>query len=79
MARIPMDPFSDNMDDIFDNMLSNMGVDWRYHINGQEVSPEEYAHYRKTGKLPNNIQSQAQQGQVGRSNTNKQKQVFYKS
>ena len=73
MARIPMDPFSDNMDDIFNNMLSNMGVDWRYHINGQEVSPEEYAHYRKTGKLPNNIQSQAQQGQVGRSNTNKQK------
>src|SRR5699024_6665751 len=32
----------------------------RYLINGREVTPEEFAQYRKTGKLPNNNQMTSQ-------------------
>ncbi|WP_275980033.1 AAA family ATPase [Ligilactobacillus ubinensis] len=54
MANIPVEPF-DNMNDIFNELMGNMnGInsEKRYLINGQQVSPEEFAQYRKTGKLP---------------------------
>lgn len=51
------DPFG-NMDDIFNQLMGNMGgynsENRRYLINGREVSPEEFAQYRQTGKLPGN-------------------------
>ncbi|OIK57445.1 ATP-dependent Clp protease ATP-binding subunit [Oenococcus oeni] len=65
------DPFN-SMDDIFNNLMGRMnGInsESRYLINGQEVSPEEFAAYRQSGKMPINGQfqevgSQAQPGQV---------------
>lgn len=49
------DPFG-NMDDIFNQLMGNMGgynsENRRYLINGREVTPEEFAQYRQTGKLP---------------------------
>ena len=48
------DPFG-NMDDIFNQLMGNMGgynsENKRYLINGREVTPEEFAQYRQTGKL----------------------------
>ncbi|MFC5631410.1 MULTISPECIES: AAA family ATPase [Streptococcus] len=45
-----------NMDDIFNQLMGNMGgyrsESRRYMINGREVTPEEFAIYRQTGKLP---------------------------
>ncbi|WP_019323962.1 AAA family ATPase [Streptococcus mutans] len=58
------DPFG-NMDDIFNQLMSNMGgynsENRRYLINGREVSPEEFAQYRQTGKLPGNPEIQQAQ------------------
>lgn len=63
MANIPFDPMNnDNMDDIFNQLmggLNGMNSERRYLINGREVTPEEFAQYRQTGKLPNNGQPQA--------------------
>ncbi|MSD83862.1 AAA domain-containing protein [Lactobacillus curvatus] len=50
------DPFFNNdMDDIFNQVLRRMGnsESARYVINGRELSPDEFAQYRATGKLPN--------------------------
>ena len=56
MARIPVDPFNNDMDDLFNQLMGGMnGVNSenrRYLINGREVTPEEYAAFRQTGKLP---------------------------
>lgn len=56
MARIPVDPFNNGMDDLFNQLMGGMnGVNSenrRYLINGREVTPEEYAAFRQTGKLP---------------------------
>lgn len=55
MARVPNDPFSGDINDIFNQLMGNMGgmnSEQRYLINGREVSSEEFAYYRKTGKLP---------------------------
>ncbi|KRN89529.1 AAA family ATPase [Ligilactobacillus ceti] len=55
MANIPMDPFNNDMNDIFNQLMGNMnGInsERRYLINGREVTPEEFAVYRQTGKLP---------------------------
>ncbi|HFI0746676.1 TPA: ATP-dependent Clp protease ATP-binding subunit [Streptococcus suis] len=45
-----------NMDDIFNQLMGNMGgystERRRYSINGREVTPEEFAIYRQTGRLP---------------------------
>ncbi|WP_155962499.1 AAA family ATPase [Streptococcus ruminantium] len=45
-----------SMDDIFNQLMGNMGgystERRRYSINGREVTPEEFAHYRQTGQLP---------------------------
>ncbi|MDF7637607.1 ATP-dependent Clp protease ATP-binding subunit [Leuconostocaceae bacterium ESL0958] len=54
------DPFNNNfssdMDNIFNNMMGNLGgmnsENRRYLINGREVTPEEFAQYRQTGQLP---------------------------
>lgn len=55
------DPF-ENMDDIFNQLMGNMGgyntENKRYLINGREVTPEEFAQYRQTGKLPGNAEYQ---------------------
>ncbi|AND79225.1 AAA family ATPase [Streptococcus pantholopis] len=51
------DPFG-NMDDIFSQLMGNMGgyntENRRYLINGREITPEEFEQYRATGKLPGN-------------------------
>ncbi|MGX7052229.1 AAA family ATPase [Leuconostoc palmae] len=58
------DPFGSDMNDIFNNMMGNMNgynsENRRYLINGQEVTPEQFAQYRQSGKLPQG----GQQGQV---------------
>ncbi|GAK31212.1 ATP-dependent Clp protease adapter protein [Weissella oryzae SG25] len=45
-----------NMDDIFNQMMGRMnGLNSegsRYLINGREVTPEQFAEYRQTGRLP---------------------------
>lgn len=45
-----------NMDDIFNQLMGNIGgystEGRRYSINGREVTPEEFAMYRQTGRLP---------------------------
>ncbi|KRL69486.1 clpL protein [Latilactobacillus sakei subsp. carnosus DSM 15831] len=43
------------MDDIFNQVFRRMGnsESARYVINGRELSPDEFAQYRATGKLPN--------------------------
>ena len=49
--------------DIFNELMGSMnGInsERRYLINGREVTPEEFAQYRKTGKLPNNNQMTSQ-------------------
>ena len=47
-----------NMDDLFNQLMGNMGGyrsdNRRYMINGREVTPEEFAIYRQTGQLPGN-------------------------
>ena len=62
MNNTPFDNFN-NMDDIFNELMGSMnGInsERRYLINGREVTPEEFAEYRKTGKLPNNNQMTSQ-------------------
>ena len=62
MNNTPFDNFN-NMDDIFNELMGSMnGInsERRYLINGREVTPEEFAQYRKTGKLPNNNQMTSQ-------------------
>ena len=59
-----------NMDDLFNQLMGNMGgyrsENRRYMINGREVTPEEFAIYRQTGQLPSNegeaVNSTQQQG-----------------
>lgn len=55
MARIPIDPFNNDMDDLFNQLMGGMNgfnsENRRYLINGREVTPEEYAAFRQTGKL----------------------------
>ncbi len=60
-----------NMDDIFNQLMGNMGgfntERRRYSINGREVTPEEFAYFRQTGQLPAGPEAQtaAPQGQAG--------------
>ena len=60
-----------NMDDIFNQLMGNMGgfntERRRYSINGREVTPEEFAYYRQTGQLPAGPEAQtaAPQSQAG--------------
>ena len=56
-----------NMDDLFNQLMGNMGgfrsESRRYMINGREVTPEEFAIYRQTGQLPNEGSDQVQHHQ----------------
>ena len=49
-----------NMDDLFNQLMGGMrgysSENRRYLINGREVTPEEFAHYRATGQLPVNAE-----------------------
>ena len=61
-----------SMNDLFNQLMCNMGgysTERRsYKINGREVTPEEFAFYRQTGRLPSNEEMQAaqaaQQGKI---------------
>ncbi|RSI84857.1 putative ATP-dependent Clp protease ATP-binding subunit [Streptococcus mitis] len=50
-----------NMDDLFNQLMGGMrgysSENRRYLINGCEVTPEEFAHYRATGQLPGNAET----------------------
>lgn len=54
-----------SMNDLFNQLMGNMGgysTERRsYKINGREVTPEEFAFYRQTGRLPSNEEMQAAQ------------------
>ncbi|MGT2750832.1 AAA family ATPase [Streptococcus orisasini] len=73
------DPFG-NMDDIFNQLMGNMGgynsERRRYLINGREVTPEEFAQYRQTGKFP--ASAGAQQYQEASPNVPKQDGILAK-
>ena len=60
-----------NMDDLFNQLMGGMrgysSENRRYLINGREVTPEDFAHYRATGKLPGNVESDAQMQQQASS------------
>ncbi|MDG9575599.1 ATP-dependent Clp protease ATP-binding subunit [Streptococcus pneumoniae] len=49
-----------NMDDLFNQLMGDMrgysSENRRYLINGREVTPEEFAHYRATGQMPGNAE-----------------------
>lgn len=56
------DPFFNNdMDDIFNQVFKRMGNpnsdSARYLVNGQSLTPDEFAQYRATGKLPENAKT----------------------
>lgn len=61
-----------SMNDLFNQLMGKMGgysTERRsYKINGREVTPEEFAFYRQTGRLPSNEEMQAaqaaQQGKI---------------
>ena len=61
-----------SMNDLFNQLMGNMGgysTERRsYKINGREVTPEEFAYYRQTGRLHSNEEMQAaqaaQQGKI---------------
>lgn len=56
-----------NMDDLFNQLMGGMrgysSENRRYLINGREVTPEEFAHYRATGQLPGNEEVDGQMPQ----------------
>ncbi|MBA2794952.1 AAA family ATPase [Streptococcus porcinus] len=51
-----------NMDDIFNQLMGNIGgyqtENRRYLVNGREMTPEEFNHYRQTGNIPNQINNE---------------------
>lgn len=56
-----------NMNDLFNQLMGGMrgysSENRRYLINGREVTPEEFAHYRATGQLPGNAETDVQMPQ----------------
>ena len=56
-----------NMDDLFNQLMGGMrgysSENRRYLINGREVTPEEFAHYRATGQFPGNAEVDGQMPQ----------------
>ena len=56
-----------NMDDLFNQLMGGMrgysSENRRYLINGREVTPEEFAHYRATGQLAGNAETDGQMPQ----------------
>ena len=55
------------MDDLFNQLMGGMrgysSENRRYLVNGREVTPEEFAHYRATGQLPGNAETDGQMPQ----------------
>ncbi|HGZ7220329.1 TPA: AAA family ATPase, partial [Streptococcus pneumoniae] len=53
--------------DLFNQLMGGMrgysSENRRYLINGREVTPEEFAHYRATGQLPGNAETDVQMPQ----------------
>lgn len=51
-----------NMDDIFNQLMGNIAgyqtENRRYLVNGREMTPEEFNHYRQTGNIPNQINNE---------------------
>lgn len=69
MAKIPVDPFDDDMNSIFNQLMggmNGMNSERHYLVNGRELTPEQFAEYRKTGKLPDGVapQQAAKRGQA---------------
>ncbi|HGY9800551.1 TPA: ATP-dependent Clp protease ATP-binding subunit [Streptococcus pneumoniae] len=60
-----------NMDDLLNQLMGGMGgyssENRRYLINGREVTPDEFAHYRATGQLPGNAEVDGQMPQQASS------------
>lgn len=56
-----------NMDDLFNQLMGGMrgysSENRRHLINGREVTSEEFAHYRATGQLPGNAETDVQMPQ----------------
>ncbi|HEW2782043.1 TPA: ATP-dependent Clp protease ATP-binding subunit [Streptococcus pneumoniae] len=56
-----------NIDDLFNQLMGGMrgysSENRRYLINGREVTSEEFAHYRATGQLPGNAETDVQMPQ----------------
>lgn len=56
-----------NMDDLFNQLMGGMrgysSENRRYLINGREVTPEEFAHYRATGQFPGSAETDGQMQQ----------------
>ncbi|MDS4589152.1 ATP-dependent Clp protease ATP-binding subunit [Streptococcus pneumoniae] len=56
-----------NMDNLFNQLMGGMrgysSENRRYLINGREVTSEEFAHYRATGQLPGNAETDVQMPQ----------------
>ncbi len=59
------------MDDLFNQLMGGMrgysSENRRYLINGREVTPEEFAHYRATGQLPGSAEADGQMPQQASS------------
>jgi len=56
-----------NMDDLFNQLMGGMrgysSENRRYLINGREVTPEEFTHYRATGQFSGNAETDGQMQQ----------------
>ena len=65
------DNFND-MDDLFRELMNGLGgfnsENRRYLINGRQVTPEEFAEYQKTGRLPGQGQAKNFQGKQKKAN-----------
>ncbi|CBL90971.1 ATP-dependent Clp protease ATP-binding subunit [Leuconostoc gasicomitatum] len=72
------DPFGSDMNNIFNNMMGNMNgynsENRRYLINGQEVTPEQFAQYRQSGQLPQGQQAIINGDSTGRQGAQSQGQ-----
>ncbi|WP_295728945.1 ATP-dependent Clp protease ATP-binding subunit [uncultured Limosilactobacillus sp.] len=81
MAQNPRDPFDNDMNDIFNQLMGGMNGfnsdNRRYLINGREVTPEEFAQYRQTGHLPGGAAPQ-QPGQTNGQPNNGKETVLQK-
>ena len=79
MAQNPMDPFNSDMNDIFNQLMGGMNgsANRRYMINGQEVTPEEFAQYRQNGQLPGGAMPQ-KGGQPGPQPSEGKESILHK-
>ncbi|USS85808.1 ATP-dependent Clp protease ATP-binding subunit [Fructilactobacillus myrtifloralis] len=68
------------MDDLFNSFFNNMGnnPNARYVVNGHELTPEQVAEMRRTGRIPGqNGQHNATPNQANQANQANQKQESY--